>query len=69
MALFRITIDAFLDINDTITRDKVKDGIVALQKKLKRANVIETSRIEVHKCYHDETPAKPCEVIYQWEKT
>ncbi len=69
MALFRIRIDAFVDITDTATRDQIKNGIVALQSKLKRANAVETSRIEVHKCFHDEVPPKPCEVIYEWEKT
>ena len=69
MAKYRITIDAFVDVNDTNTRNKIKDGIVALQSKLKRANAVETSRISVHKCYHDETPNKPCEPpIYEWEK-
>lgn len=68
MALFRITIDAFVDIDDTATRDKIRNGIVALRDKMQRANEFETSRIEVHKCYHDEIPPKPCEILYEWEK-
>ena len=69
MAKFRITIDAFVDVNDTTTRNKIKDGIIALQSKLKRSNAVETSRISVHKCYHDEDANKPCDPpIYEWEK-
>ncbi len=68
MAKFRVRIDAILDINDTTTRDKIRDSIVALQSKMKRANQFETSSIKVEKCYHDEIPTKPCEVLYEWEK-
>lgn len=69
MAKIRIQIDAFVDVNDTTTRNKLRDGIIALQGKLRRSNAVETSRISVHKCYHDETPNKPCDApIYEWKK-
>jgi hypothetical protein len=28
---------------------------------------LETSSIVVQKCYHDETPLKPCEKIFEWK--
>lgn len=27
----------------------------------------ESSYVELHKCYHDETPTKPCEIILRIE--
>lgn len=68
MAKIRIRIDAILDINDTATRDKIVDGLQALKSKMQRANEFETSTITVEKCYHDEVPTKPCEVLASWEK-
>ncbi len=37
-----------------LKKAKTKDGIVPSS--------------HIHKCYHDETPNKPCEVIERWEK-
>ncbi len=68
MAMFRVTVVAFIDINDGETRDRIRNGIVALRDKLLRANAVESSYIEVQKCYHDEIPPKPCEVLYRWDK-
>ncbi|KKM64347.1 hypothetical protein LCGC14_1502320 [marine sediment metagenome] len=68
MAKIRIRIDAILDINDTTTRDKIVNGLKALKDKMQRANAFETSSIVVERCYHDETPTKPCEILATWEK-
>ena len=68
MAKIRIRIDAILDVDDKNTRDKIVDALEALKSKMKRANAFETSTITVEKCYHDETPTKPCEVLAHWEK-
>lgn len=68
MAQTKITITALLDLNDNSTRDKIKDGVVALRNKMKKANAIETSSIKVEICHHDENPPKPCEVLYEWKK-
>ena len=68
MAKYRVRIDAILDITDTTTRDKIRDGIVALQGKLQRANAFETSSIIVEHCYHDENPPQPCIILFKWEK-
>jgi len=53
---------------DTPTRDSVINFFNALKPKLLKLNLQETSRIVVQKCYHDETPVKPCEVILEWHK-
>ncbi len=68
MAKIRIRIDAILDVNDTGTRQSILNSMEGLKAKLKRANTRETSTITVEKCYHDETPPKPCEVLSHWEK-
>lgn len=65
----RIRIDAILDPTDKATRDKIIDGLEALKTKMKRANAFETSSITVERCFHDEVPTKPCEVLASWEKT
>lgn len=62
----RIRIDAVFDPTDTISIDQLKNGIIALQSKLKRVNTVETSTITVEKCYHDEGGS--CEQIYSWAK-
>ena len=64
----RIRIDAILNPTDTATRDKIVTALEALKTKMQRANAFETSSIMVERCYHDETPPKPCEVIQRWEK-
>jgi|TARA_Y100000310_G_scaffold328372_1_gene396412 hypothetical protein len=68
MAKIRVRIDAILDTDDGRTKDKLVDGLEVLKSKMKRANAVETSSIVVERCYHDETPSKPCEVLSSWEK-
>ena len=63
---YRVRIDAAFDSGTDA--DKLKAGIIALQGKLKRINAVETSTIMVEKCFHDEIPPKPCEILYQWTK-
>ena len=62
----RIRVDAILDPPDTASIDQLRNGVVALQGKMKRINAFETSTITVEKCRHDE--AGTCEVIYRWTK-
>ena len=63
---YRITIDSFLDSADTVTRDQVKNFIIALQIKMQRMSAMETSSIVIQECYHDE--GKACVELYKWEK-
>ncbi len=39
-----------------------------LKTKNIKSLVNETSYIKYHKCYHDETPSKPCKLIERFEK-
>lgn len=68
MAKIRIRIDAILEVTDTATRDKIVTALEALKSKMTRANAFETSSITVERCYHDESPPKQCEILYQWQK-
>lgn len=68
--LYRIRLDLAFD-KENISQavfDKAKE---VLSKAVKIANqdnpMGEVSYIEIHKCYHDETPSKPCEIIKRIE--
>ena len=63
----RIRIDAILDPTDKDTKDKILKTLEKVKGRLKRANEFETSSIVVEECYHDETPVKPCRVIFEWK--
>ena len=71
--ILRITIDLFLDVVNEATLTKIRDQLLALKEKFRNINIglliEEKSRITVQKCYHDETPTKPCEIIFEWVKT
>ena len=67
---YRITIDIFID-------PKHRHIIAAVIKFMKfltkycetinRGKINEVrSRIVIHECYHDESPPKPCRIIYEW---
>jgi len=64
----RFQLDLFLDATDTLSQDKIKTVFDALKSRLLRASAVETSSITIQKCYHDETPPKPCETVYSWSK-
>ena len=64
--LIRVRIDAAFDPTDTVSIDALRNGIIALQNKLKRVTAVETSTITVEKCRHDE--GGMCEQIYSWSK-
>jgi len=62
--LYRIRLDLAFDTEDIpqTVFDKAKK---VLLKAVKIAN--EVSYIEIHKCFHDEDPTKPCEMIKRIE--
>lgn len=43
--------------------NKVKQVISKAVKRPSSSGMLDQAFVELHKCYHDETPAKPCEVI------
>lgn len=58
---YRVMLDlAFDDERDT---REVFEVAKRLSKKVKCLNIDEGMRINIHRCFHDETPFKPCEVI------
>ena len=67
MAKIRINIELILDITDAATRDKIKDGLVALKTKFQNINIgldnEERSSIRYHICRHDEGLSCDEEVI------
>ena len=65
---YRVRLDCILDITDTATRDAMKTYLVNLRDKMQRMGDLETSSIVVEQCYHDESPPKPCVILYQWTK-
>lgn len=68
--LYRVRLDLCFD------GEALADGVYEKAKTIlsKAINIAhpgeigsEVSYIEVHKCYHDETPTKPCEIIKRIE--
>ena len=64
----RFDLCLILDPTDVPAKDALVNYMENLKPKLERLNLEETSYIQVQKCYHDETPVKPCEVILEWHK-
>ena len=68
--LYRVRLDLAFDAEDTAQSvfDKGKQVLIKARKIASTENPEgEVSFIEIHKCYHDETPSKPCEVIRKIE--
>lgn len=63
---YGIRVTAFIEPTDTVTRDQIKNLLIALKDRMQRMSAFETSSIVVEECYHDE--GKPCVVLYKWEK-
>ena len=64
----RADICIVIDPTDTLTSTAMVTFFNNLKPKLLRLNLQETSSIVVQKCYHDEVPTKPCELILEWYK-
>jgi hypothetical protein len=58
--LYRVTVDLFL--KSDIEALAIKDFLMKYKDNFLRAGE-EASSIIVHKCYHDETPPRPCEEV------
>lgn len=58
---YRVTCD--LAFENEAEAQEVYKGLRKVFMKAKRLNLQEGRRIEIHRCYHDETPFKPCETI------
>ena len=66
----RITIDILIDpkyANIVAAAIKFMKFLTKYCETINKGKANEVrSRIVIHKCYHDETPPKPCEVIYEF---
>lgn len=68
--LYRIRLDLAFDREDISQAifDKAKQVLAKAVKIANKDNPMgEVSFIEIHKCYHDEDPSKPCEIIKRVE--
>ena len=65
---YRITISVFVDDEKTAQRifNWLKENRGAFRSILRGQPNEERSFIRIERCYHDETPAKPCEVIAEY---
>jgi len=62
--LYRVRINLCFDEEDIAdgVYEKAR-SILNKAKKLANGNEFEETFIEIHKCYHDESVNKPCEII------
>jgi len=68
MAIYRIDITVFIkDVEDV---KKIYQYLKKFRDKYNTVNKgkinVEYSVLRLHKCYHDESPTKPCEIIDEW---
>ena len=64
--LYRVRLDLAFDAEDVPraifdSAERVLSGAIKIASEDNPTG--EVSFIEIHKCYHDETPYKPCEII------
>lgn len=63
--IYQVRANLFFDVLDE-AQDFFNDGIIALPKSIVVHPAdpnYERPRLELIKCFHDETPTKPCELI------
>ena len=68
--LYRVRLDLAFDAEDISQAifDKAKQVLSKAVKIASQDNAEgEPSFMEIHKCYHDEDPSKPCEIIRRIE--
>lgn len=68
--LYRIRIDLCFDAEETPRTifDRAKQVLARAVKIARQGEPTgEVNFIEIHKCYHDEDPAKPCEIVKRIE--
>ena len=63
--------DLAFPITNQAQAEQLRDALVPFAQHAvvinEGANNEECGFIDVEKCYHDETPTKPCEVVARWE--
>ena len=48
------------------TESEARELLQLAKVKVDRKIALKDDRVHVHKCYHDEDPPRPCEVIEEW---
>lgn len=65
---YKVRAILIIDPTETVTINQIKDFLVANKVKFLKVNENMISSISVEKCYHDQIPSLPCEVIFNWQK-
>ena len=65
----RLRTDLVIDPLETELVNNIKTFLLNNKDKFLTVNEDMTSRVMVEKCYHDEIPLKPCELIFEWEQS
>lgn len=68
---FGIIADIIMDVADEATMNAIATKLRDLKAKLRTINSdkinVERSRVNFHKCWHDEDTNKPCETIEEYQ--
>lgn len=67
----RIRCDLIIDIENETVAMKIVDELKKVKNYFKTIRLgeiaEERSYIVLEKCYHDENPSKPCEIVFRWK--
>lgn len=69
--LIRVRLDLAFPITNQSQAEQLRDALIPFTQYAvvikEGANNEERGFIDVEKCYHDESPTKPCEKVARWE--
>ena len=69
---YRVRCDLILDVEDETVAKEIAKTLHKLRDffRIIRLGELaeERSFIVLEKCYHDEEPSKPCEIVFRWVK-
>lgn len=69
--LVRVRMDLAFKVSNQSQAEKLRDALIPFTSHAVNVNEGQTNQeigfIDVEKCYHDETPTKPCEKVARWE--
>lgn len=72
MAKLRLQADLILDDEDPQAAELFTqlEGLAGSLRKIEgKGRRTERSKVELHRCFHDEEDPPPCEVLDSWEKS
>jgi len=59
--MIRVMLSLYFD-----DEEKAREALGKFLKKIKKRFELDDSIVSLHRCYHDETPPRPCEVIEEY---